>query len=98
MSRVEDKVCRILQERLEAGLIKYGQPQKDSGGFFDLLAKACQRVCFLFQSRADMGMTKYGVSVERTDLSTKEWLKHARDEAMDLAVYLTRLIGDYDDI
>jgi hypothetical protein len=43
-----------------------------------------------------MGLKKYGVSMEREDLSVKQWLNHARDEALDLAVYLTKLIDDYD--
>lgn len=51
-------------------------------------------VCDLIQSRAALGLAKYGVTVERTDLSELDWLKHARDEACDLAIYLTRLIRD----
>lgn len=46
------------------------------------------------QKRADTGLAKYGVTVERTDLSTLDWLIHAQEEAMDLAVYLERLIRD----
>lgn len=44
--------------------------------------------------RAEVGLAKYGVTVERTDLSTLDWLIHAQEEAMDLAVYLERLIQD----
>ena len=44
--------------------------------------------------RAAIGKEKYGVTMERTDLSRKEWLKHAQEEAMDLAVYLERLIQE----
>lgn len=44
--------------------------------------------------RAGVGLAKYGVTVERTDLSTLDWLIHAQEEAMDLAVYLERLIQD----
>jgi hypothetical protein len=47
--------------------------------------------------RAEFGMMKYGVSTERTDLSAKQWLIHAQEEAMDLAVYLQRLIDNIDD-
>lgn len=46
------------------------------------------------RSRADTGMIKYGVTMERTDLSRLDWLIHAQEEAMDLAVYLERLIQD----
>lgn len=44
------------------------------------------------QQRAARGLAKYGVTMERGDLSRREWLIHARDEALDLAVYLQRLI------
>ena len=30
--------------------------------------------------------------MERTDLSKKDWLIHAQEEALDLAVYLQKLI------
>ena len=44
--------------------------------------------------RAEVGLTKYGVTMERTDLSGLDWLIHAQEEAMDLAVYLERIIQD----
>lgn len=45
--------------------------------------------------RADNGLIKYGVTMERTDLSRLDWLIHAQEEAMDLAVYLEKLIQDF---
>jgi hypothetical protein len=58
------------------------------------MSKHEDEVCRLIQVRADMGLSKYGTTMERTDLNEVDWLRHARDEAMDLAVYLTRLIDD----
>lgn len=52
------------------------------------------KLCEEIKRRAEFGLKKYGVTMERTDLSELEWLIHARDEAMDLCVYLTRLIED----
>ena len=46
------------------------------------------------KARADKGMSKYGVSMARTDITTVEWLRHAQEEALDLAVYLERIIRD----
>ena len=43
-------------------------------------------------ARAAVGMRKYGVSVHDAQLSRREWLQHAKEEALDLAVYLQRLI------
>lgn len=48
-----------------------------------------------FKIRSENGMKKYGVPMTRKDITTLEWLKHAQEEAMDLAVYLERLIQDY---
>jgi len=45
------------------------------------------------QDRAKFGAKKYGVTMERTDLSELDWLIHAQDEAMDLAIYLQKLIN-----
>lgn len=44
--------------------------------------------------RSNAGMEKYGVTMERTDVTTIEWLRHAQEEALDLAVYLERCIRD----
>lgn len=47
--------------------------------------------------RARTGLKKYGVTTERTDLTTLQWLQHAQEEAMDLAVYLERAMQDLKD-
>ena len=44
--------------------------------------------------RSIAGVEKYGTTMERKDLSRKEWLIHAQEEAMDLGVYLERLIQE----
>lgn len=50
------------------------------------------------KTRADKGMQKYGVAMTRNDVSTIEWLRHAQEEALDLAVYLERCIRDLEDL
>ena len=45
--------------------------------------------------RQQVGLRKYGVGVaERQDLTVRQWLQHAQEEAMDLAVYLEKLMRD----
>ena len=44
--------------------------------------------------RSAVGIAKYGTTMARTDLSRLDWLRHAQEEAMDLAIYLQRLISD----
>lgn len=49
-------------------------------------------VCAKIQARAELGLNKYGTTLERTDVSVLGWLKHAQEEAMDLASYLEKLM------
>jgi hypothetical protein len=51
-----------------------------------------EQVCFKILKRSEVGEKKYGTTMERKDLSKLDWLKHAQEEAMDLAVYLQKLI------
>jgi hypothetical protein len=46
--------------------------------------------------RSKVGLNKYNTSLERTDLSTKDWLQHAYEECLDQANYLKRIILDYE--
>ena len=43
-------------------------------------------------SRAKMGKEKYNNTMDRTDLSVVDYLQHAKEEAMDLALYLEKAI------
>ena len=45
----------------------------------------------LMRNRADKGKQTYGTTMDRDDLSTQEWLDHAIEEALDLAIYLTKI-------
>ena len=38
--------------------------------------------------REERGLNKYGTTLDRTDLTEKQWLQHAYEEALDLALYL----------
>jgi len=42
--------------------------------------------------RSQLGFKKYGVTLERKDLSLKNWLQHAYEECLDQANYLKRAI------
>jgi hypothetical protein len=43
------------------------------------------------RSRSILGVDKYGVTLARDDLSLEQWVQHALEEAMDLALYLKRI-------
>jgi hypothetical protein len=42
--------------------------------------------------REDKGLKEYGTTMDRTDLSEQDWLQHAYEEALDLAIYLKKII------
>lgn len=44
-----------------------------------------------FTHRAKFGKMKYGTDLDRTDLSTIQWIEHAQDELMDGILYLEKL-------
>ena len=44
-------------------------------------------------ARSLVGIEKYGVTLDRTDLSRKDWLTHAYEETLDKALYLKKLIS-----
>ena len=48
-----------------------------------------------FKERSEVGIKKYKTTLERTDLTTLEWLQHAQEEAMDFVLYLERLKHEY---
>lgn len=53
-----------------------------------------ERVIRRILARRDIGRRKYGVGMERTDLTRAQWLRHAQEEALDLAIYLEKLIQE----
>ena len=54
------------------------------------------RVCALIAQRQQLGIAKYGATVEGNPLHLRQWLQHALEEALDLAVYLQRSIEGMD--
>ena len=44
-----------------------------------------------FLDRAAFGKKKYGTTLDRTDLSTVDWIVHAQEELMDGILYLEKL-------
>ena len=48
-------------------------------------------------SRSKVGIEKYGTTLDRDDLSTKEWLIHLQEELMDACGYIEKLISLIED-
>ena len=46
------------------------------------------------RKREEKGLKEYGTTVDRKDLTLKDWLNESYEEALDLAVYLRRAMDD----
>jgi len=44
-----------------------------------------------FVKRAQFGKEKYGTDLDRKDLTTLDWIEHAKQELMDGILYLEKL-------
>lgn len=44
-----------------------------------------------FTQRSEFGKKKYGTDLDRSDLTTPEWITHAQEELMDAILYLEKL-------
>lgn len=55
------------------------------------MSKIEKRVIDKINQRAEIGKQKYGVTMERTDLSTYEWLNHLQEELLDAVIYIEKL-------
>jgi hypothetical protein len=44
-----------------------------------------------FAQRSALGIKKYGTTLDRTDLTTKDWIQHTQEELMDAILYLEKL-------
>lgn len=55
-----------------------------------------EQVRTLLHQRSQLGILKYGTTMSRTDLQNVDWLRHAQEEALDLSIYLQRLINDFE--
>jgi len=61
------------------------------------MSKIEDEVCEKIQQRAEVGLEKYGTTMEREDFSDLDWMNYLQEELMDGAVYLQRMINNYQD-
>lgn len=54
------------------------------------------RVCEDIAARQLRGIGKYGTTVGQNPLTHRQWLQHAYEEALDLAIYLKRSMEELD--
>jgi len=59
--------------------------------------KVVEAVRYDLLRRSQIGIAKYGVSLERNDLTLRDWLQHAYEECLDQANYLKRSMLEIDE-
>ena len=72
----------------------YGETEVSYNGTPDFSVE--ESVIEEIRKRGQVGFKKYGKTMTRTDLSVREWLQLALEEALDLSVYLKRVIMEMD--
>ncbi len=72
----------------------YGETEVSYNGTPDFSVE--ESVIEEIRKRSQVGFKKYGKTMTRTDISVREWLQHALEEALDLSVYLKRVIMEMD--
>jgi hypothetical protein len=61
------------------------------------VSRTLQLVISDLEFREEMGRSKYGTTVDRNDLAHEAWLRHAYEEALDMAMYLRRALSEIED-
>jgi len=64
---------------------------ENSEGNLDKLDSVVTSVIDQFAQRSAMGKKKYGTDLDRKDLTTLDWIEHAKQELMDGILYLEKL-------
>lgn len=54
------------------------------------------KVCADIGARQQLGIAKYGTTVQDNPLPLRQWVNHAYEEALDLAIYLRRVMEELD--
>ena len=55
-------------------------------------------VCKEIARRQQLGINKYGVTVAENKLTLLQWVRHAKEEALDMAIYLTKVESVLEDM
>lgn len=76
---------------METDIKEFSYPEPlefDSAGQIDSVVTS---IINQFVQRAQFGKKKYGTDLDRRDLTTLDWIEHAKQELMDGILYLEKL-------
>jgi hypothetical protein len=58
------------------------------------MSKIEDRVIDKIQARAAVGKKKYGTTMERKDLTFRQWITNLQEELLDAAIYAEKLLDE----
>ena len=58
------------------------------------MSKIENQVIAKIESRAATGKAKYGTTMERKDLTFRQWVQHLQEELLDAAIYAEKLLDE----
>ena len=56
------------------------------------MSKIEERVIAKIRQRAETGERKYGTTMERNDLTLRQWVQHLQEELLDAAIYAEKIM------
>ena len=57
------------------------------------MSKTLEKVISDLRQREEKGIQTYGGTVDQANLTKEQWLQHAYEEALDLCIYLKKLMS-----
>jgi hypothetical protein len=63
-----------------------------------MISKTLEAVINDMKNREKLGKLKYKCTLDRQDLTLKDWLQHAYEENLDAALYLKRAIREIENL
>ena len=61
------------------------------------MSKIEEKVIAKIRQRAETGERKYGTTMERNDLTLRQWVQHLQEELLDAAIYAEKLLDTKQD-
>ena len=61
-----------------------------------MTSKTLTEVIKDMKAREELGKVKYGTTVDRVDLTLRDWLQHAYEESLDKTLYLKAALRSID--
>jgi hypothetical protein len=65
-------------------------------GDFDVVDSVVESIIEKFRERSAVGINKYGTTLDRNDLSFKQWVIEFQHEIMDGILYIEKIIKELD--